>query len=123
MLSICLDRLGQGRWWAYHPKQTTTKRERGKMIKQLNALLTNEIRRCELCGSDSWRVLHEGDESNCECEGECLRVCDNPDLSDEGCDGVAELVICNNCPSGNPATHEVITLSGELALCESCYND
>lgn len=93
------------------------------MIEQLNAALTDEVRRCELCGSDSWRILHEGDESNCECEGECLRVCDNPDLSDEGCDGVAELVICNNCPSGNPAKHEVITLSGELALCESCHND
>lgn len=62
------------------------------MLEQLNAILTDEVRRCELCGSDSWRVLHEGDESNCECEGECLRVCDNPDFSDEGCDGVAILV-------------------------------
>jgi len=47
--------------------------------------------KCELCGSGVWRVLHAGDESNCECEGECLRVCDNPELED-GCDGVAELV-------------------------------
>ena len=57
----------------------------------LSALLTDEVRRCELCGSDSWRILHEGDESNCECEGECLRVCDNP-LLEYGCDGVAILV-------------------------------
>jgi hypothetical protein len=62
------------------------------MKEQLNALLTDEVRECELCGSRSWRVLHAGDESNCECEGECLRVCDNPELDDEGCDGVAELV-------------------------------
>jgi hypothetical protein len=51
-----------------------------------------EIRKCELCGSDSWRILHEGDESNCDCEGECLCV----DLGEDGegpyCDGVAELV-------------------------------
>jgi len=67
--------------------------EREKVMKdQLNALLTDEVRECELCGSRSWRILHEGDESNCECEGECLRVCDNPELDDEGCDGVAELV-------------------------------
>jgi hypothetical protein len=31
-------------------------------------------------------------ESNCECEGECLRVCDSTLLSDDGCDGVAILV-------------------------------
>lgn len=31
--------------------------------------------------------------------------------------------VCDNCPSGNLATHTVITRSGELALCESCYND
>lgn len=30
---------------------------------------------------------------------------------------------CQNCVSDQPATHTVITLSGELALCESCYND
>jgi hypothetical protein len=92
----------------------------------LTALLTDEVRRCELCGSNSWRILHEGDESNCECEGECLRVCDNPDLSDEGCDGVAELVkakACENCPSGDPAIYEVMTLSGELALCEYCHKN
>jgi len=38
----------------------------------LEALLSNEIRICELCGSNEWRILHAGDESNCECEGECL---------------------------------------------------
>jgi hypothetical protein len=62
------------------------------MNEQLNTILTNEVRLCDVCGSGSWRVLHEGDESNCECEGECLRVCDNPDFNDEGCDGVAVLV-------------------------------
>ena len=51
----------------------------------------HEVRKCEICGSNSWRVLHEGDESNCECVGECLRVCDNPELLD-GCDGVAYLI-------------------------------
>jgi hypothetical protein len=61
------------------------------MKEQLNAILTDEIRQCDICGSGIWRILHAGDESNCECEGECLRVCDNP-LDDEGCDGVAELV-------------------------------
>ena len=30
---------------------------------------------------------------------------------------------CDNCPSGDLATHTVMTLSGELALCESCYKD
>lgn len=54
-------------------------------------VLSTEERECELCGSRSWRILHEGDESNCECEGECLRVCDNP-LIDEGCDGLAYLI-------------------------------
>jgi dissimilatory sulfite reductase (desulfoviridin) alpha/beta subunit len=53
--------------------------------------LSNEARECELCGSGSWRILHAGDESNCECEGECLRVCDNP-LIEDGCDGVAILI-------------------------------
>ena len=58
----------------------------------LEALLNNEIRICELCGSNEWRILHQGDESNCECEGECLRVCDSTLLNDDGCDGVAILV-------------------------------
>lgn len=58
------------------------------MRELLSAITSDELRRCELCGSDSWRVLHEGDESNCECVGECLRVCDNPEIL-EGCDGVA----------------------------------
>ena len=58
----------------------------------LEALLSNEIRICELCGSNEWRILHAGDESNCECEGECLRVCDSTLLNDDGCDGVAVLV-------------------------------
>ena len=58
------------------------------MKELLETLLNNEIRECELCGSNSYRILHEGDESNCECEGECLRVCDNPEI-EEGCDGVA----------------------------------
>ena len=53
--------------------------------------LSTEERECELCGSRSWRILHAGDESNCECEGECLRVCDNPLIEGE-CDGVAILV-------------------------------
>jgi hypothetical protein len=53
--------------------------------------LSTEERECELCGSRSWRILHAGDESNCECEGECLRVCDNP-LIEDGCDGVAYLI-------------------------------
>lgn len=34
-----------------------------------------------------------------------------------------KVMTCDNCPTGNPATHTVITLSGELALCETCYND
>ena len=58
------------------------------MKELLETLLNNEVRECELCGSNSYRILHEGDESNCECEGECLRVCDNPEI-EEGCDGVA----------------------------------
>lgn len=53
--------------------------------------LSTEERECELCGSRSWRILHAGDESNCECEGECLRVCDNPLIEGE-CDGVAVLI-------------------------------
>jgi len=53
--------------------------------------LIDEERKCELCGSGSGRILHAGDESNCECEGECLRVCDNP-LIEDGCDGVAIIV-------------------------------
>jgi hypothetical protein len=52
---------------------------------------TIEERECELCGSGSWRILHAGDESNCECEGECWRVCDNP-LIEDGCDGIAILI-------------------------------
>jgi hypothetical protein len=59
------------------------------MIEQLNAILRDKQLVCELCGSTSYRILHEGDESNCECEGECLRVCDNPEFDlDSGCDGV-----------------------------------
>ena len=30
---------------------------------------------------------------------------------------------CENCHSGDPAIYEVMTLSGELALCESCHNN
>ena len=52
--------------------------------------VNEEVRKCELCGSSNWRILHEGDESNCECEGECLRVCDNPD---DDCDGIATKVV------------------------------
>ena len=51
-----------------------------------------ESYKCDVCGSNYWRYLHEGDESNCECEGgECWRVC-NEWNDGEGCDGVAELV-------------------------------
>ena len=32
-------------------------------------------------------------------------------------------IACGNCDTGNPATHTVITLSGELAICEPCYKD
>ncbi len=39
--------------------------------------------KCELCGGSGFRVLHEGDESNCDCMGKCLLVCD----STENCDG------------------------------------
>ncbi len=53
--------------------------------------LSTEARECELCGSGSWRILHAGDESNCECEGEYWRVCDNP-LLEYGCDGIAILI-------------------------------
>jgi len=56
----------------------------------LKALSTEE-RECDLCGSRSWRILHAGDESNCKCEGECWRVCDNP-LLEDGCDGIAILI-------------------------------
>ena len=38
-------------------------------------------------------MLHAGDESNCECEGECMRVCDEAGDDGAGCDGVAELVM------------------------------
>jgi RNA polymerase subunit RPABC4/transcription elongation factor Spt4 len=62
------------------------------MNEALKTLLNDEIRICELCGSNEWRILHAGDESNCECEGECLRVCDSTLLSDDGCDGVAILI-------------------------------
>jgi hypothetical protein len=31
--------------------------------------------------------------------------------------------ICENCPTGNPVVNIVMTLKGELALCESCRND
>jgi hypothetical protein len=58
------------------------------MKELLNDLLREESRVCELCGSTWWRVLHEGDESNCSCFDngwtECLRVC-----AEEYCDGVA----------------------------------
>jgi len=65
------------------------------MNEALNTLLSQEIRKCELCGSSNWRVLHAGDESNCECEGECMRVCDEWN-DGEGCDGVAELIMKAN---------------------------
>jgi len=54
------------------------------------AEMSNDIYMCELCGSTFWRYLHEGDESNCSCEGECWRVCNNFDIED-GCDGIAHL--------------------------------
>jgi hypothetical protein len=31
--------------------------------------------------------------------------------------------VCDNCPSGDPAIYEVMTLSGELALCEYCHKN
>lgn len=30
---------------------------------------------------------------------------------------------CENCHSGDPAIYEVMTLSGELALCEYCHSN
>ena len=30
---------------------------------------------------------------------------------------------CANCDTGNPAITIVFTRSGDLALCETCYND
>ena len=62
------------------------------------ALISNEIRVCELCGSDEWRILHAGDESNCECEGECLRVCDSTLLSDDGWHETCILSTSNTLP-------------------------
>ena len=62
----------------------------------IEKVVQEENRRCDLCGSNEYRILHEGDESNCSCEGECLRVCDSASLSDEGCDGVAELFCQGN---------------------------
>lgn len=58
------------------------------MRELLDVLLDDDVRECELCGSNSYRILHAGDESNCDCEGECLRVCDNPEI-EEGCYGVS----------------------------------
>jgi len=54
-----------------------------------------KVYKCDICGSSNWRVLHAGDESNCECEGECMRVCDETGDDGAGCDGVAELVKVN----------------------------
>ena len=51
-----------------------------------------KVYKCNVCASNSWRYLHEGDESNCQCEGsECWRVCNEWNDGD-GCDGSAELV-------------------------------
>jgi hypothetical protein len=76
--------------------------------------ISTEVRECELCGSDSWRILHAGDESNCECEGECLRVCDNP-LLEDGCDGVAILIKgeCDKC-------NDTYELSDRTNRCGNC---
>lgn len=41
---------------------------------------------CNMCGGTELRVLHEGDESNCDCEVACLIVCDS--VAD--CDGIGE---------------------------------
>ena len=30
---------------------------------------------------------------------------------------------CENCDTGNDATHTVITLNGETHICEACHND
>ncbi len=30
---------------------------------------------------------------------------------------------CENCDTGNTATHTVITLNGETQICEACHND
>jgi hypothetical protein len=38
-------------------------------------------------------------------------------------EGGANSKPCDNCPSGDPAIYEVMTLSGELALCESCHSN
>jgi hypothetical protein len=58
------------------------------MNELLNDLLNqNQARTCEVCGSDWWRILHEGDESNCDCVGaECLRVC-----AEDECAGIATI--------------------------------
>jgi hypothetical protein len=34
-----------------------------------------------------------------------------------------DLEQCENCDSGNTATHTVITLNGETQICEACHND
>jgi hypothetical protein len=36
----------------------------------------------------------------------------------------AEYMTCTNCYSGDKATHTgVMTLKGELSLCDKCYSD
>lgn len=45
--------------------------------------MSEKIKKCPICLGVELRVLHEGDESNCDCVGRCLLVCD----STEDCDG------------------------------------
>ena len=84
--------------------------------------LSTEARECELCGSGSWRILHAGDESNCECEGECLRVCDNP-LIEDGCDGVAILIEqegeCDKCATSYDLSSRD-NRCGDCGNCDTC---
>lgn len=82
--------------------------------------LSNEERECQLCGSRSWRILHAGDESNCECEGECWRVCDNPLIDD--CDGVAVLIEgegeCDKCAN----SYDLSSRDNRCGDCGNCGN-
>lgn len=81
-------------------------------MKEILEVLNTEQRECELCGSNNWRILHAGDESNCECEGECLRVCDNP-LIEDGCDGIAELIEIISCPTEICTSHKINRTTGQ----------
>lgn len=89
--------------------------------------MANLLDKCAECGQDFYgtHFANCSKEADLDMCGVCDRFYHNQGKTiNNQCVCEREKVMtCDNCDAGNSATHTVITTKGELALCESCYND